>query len=369
MFLLVSRLQAFRLTTHSGQHSRRRIRRGCTRQGAPRPIESEFWKAYSEADQTWLYAPGSCSSQSAIEHEFWRAFSEEDQLWLCTPLNEPSAADSSLEHAFWEEEQTWLYVPGIPFCEPVVTVLSAASNVACSTPTLDSSSSSSIMSTTESGSSSSSSGSSGSSSPNGASSGMSTKEKRWRQAVAYRVGRFHEEEEQCHRRSSRASLGFSPLRPKSMTGVSRTASKKPRPREVMGGSGGGKPKAGKTAPVTPAAAKAVPAKTVPASVKAIPATIAPARPAAVKPAGAAVKLACAAVRPAGASKGAAVKGSSGQGIEGGEKPWNRHSFSCQIFETDAHHQIFEVLIPFSGPYSRTPMSNSHFRIPISKSQC
>ncbi|CAI5938158.1 unnamed protein product [Closterium sp. NIES-64] len=59
----------------------------------------------------------------------------------------------------------------------------------------------------------------------------------WRRAIAWRVGRFSEKE-QCALRSPRASLGFSPLRPKP---VAKPPSKKPRPRDVMGTAAAVKP--------------------------------------------------------------------------------------------------------------------------------
>ncbi|CAI5984075.1 unnamed protein product [Closterium sp. NIES-64] len=80
----------------------------------------------------------------------------------------------------------------------------------------------------------------------------------WRRAIAWRVGRFSEKE-QCALRSPRASLGFSPLRPKP---VAKPPSKKPRPRDVMGTAAAVKPRAVHSGQATVAAAtaKATPAK-------------------------------------------------------------------------------------------------------------
>ncbi|CAI5500187.1 unnamed protein product [Closterium sp. Naga37s-1] len=103
----------------------------------------------------------------------------------------------------------------------------------------------------------------------------------WRRAIAWRVGRFSEKE-QCAIHPPRASLGFSPLRPKP---VAKPPSKKPRPRDVMGTAAAVKPRAVHSGQATVAAAatkataaKATPAKTTeakPTSVKATPAKATP----------------------------------------------------------------------------------------------
>ncbi|CAI5537002.1 unnamed protein product [Closterium sp. Naga37s-1] len=105
--------------------------------------------------------------------------------------------------------------------------------------------------------------------------------KMWRRAIAWRVGRFSEKE-QCATHPPRASLGFSPLRPKP---VAKPPSKKPRPRDVMGTAAAVKPRAVHSGQATVAAAaakataaKATPAKTTeakPTSVKATPAKAKP----------------------------------------------------------------------------------------------
>ncbi|CAI5502367.1 unnamed protein product [Closterium sp. Naga37s-1] len=102
--------------------------------------------------------------------------------------------------------------------------------------------------------------------------------KTWRHAIAVRVGRFNEEE-QCAMRSPRASLGFSPLRPKP---VAKPPSKKPRPRDVMGTAAAVKPRAVQSGQVAVAAAafNATPAKATPAKTtlaKLTPAKAAPAK--------------------------------------------------------------------------------------------
>ncbi|CAI5527288.1 unnamed protein product [Closterium sp. Naga37s-1] len=101
--------------------------------------------------------------------------------------------------------------------------------------------------------------------------------KTWRHAIAVRVGRFNEVE-QCAMRSPRASLGFSPLRPKP---VAKPPSKKPRPRDVMGTAAAVKPRTVQSGQSTVAAAatKATPAKVTPAKAapKATPAKVAPAK--------------------------------------------------------------------------------------------
>ncbi|CAI5942086.1 unnamed protein product [Closterium sp. NIES-64] len=110
--------------------------------------------------------------------------------------------------------------------------------------------------------------------------------KMWRRAIAWRVGRFSEKE-QCALRSPRASLGFSPLRPKP---VAKPPSKKPRPRDVMGTAAAVKPRAVQSGQATVAAAavkatpaKATPAKVAPAKVTPIKATPAKATPAKATP--------------------------------------------------------------------------------------
>ncbi|CAI5502368.1 unnamed protein product [Closterium sp. Naga37s-1] len=121
--------------------------------------------------------------------------------------------------------------------------------------------------------------------------------KSWRHAIAVRVGRFNEEE-QCAMRSPRASLGFSPLRPKP---VAKPPSKKPRPRDVMGTAAAVKPRAVQSGQATVAAAatkatpaskatslnatpaKATPAKASPAKVTPVTAMPAKATPAKVTP--------------------------------------------------------------------------------------
>ncbi|CAI5984072.1 unnamed protein product [Closterium sp. NIES-64] len=97
--------------------------------------------------------------------------------------------------------------------------------------------------------------------------------KMWRHAIAVRVGRLNEVE-QCTIRSPRASLGFSPLRPKP---VAKPPSKKPRPRDVMGTAAAVKPRAVHSgqATVAAAAAKATPVKATP--VKATQAKATPAK--------------------------------------------------------------------------------------------
>ncbi|CAI5995682.1 unnamed protein product [Closterium sp. NIES-65] len=95
----------------------------------------------------------------------------------------------------------------------------------------------------------------------------------WRHAIAVRVGRLNKVE-QCTIRSPRASLGFSPLRPKP---VAKPPSKKPRPRDVMGTAAAVKPRAVHSgqATVAAAAAKATPVKATP--VKATQAKATPAK--------------------------------------------------------------------------------------------
>ncbi|CAI5942084.1 unnamed protein product [Closterium sp. NIES-64] len=103
--------------------------------------------------------------------------------------------------------------------------------------------------------------------------------KTWRHAIAVRVGRFNKLE-QCVMRSPRASLGFSPLRPKP---VAKPPSKKPRPRDVMGTAAAVKPRAVHSGQATVAAAaakatrasKATPTKATPT--KATPANATPAK--------------------------------------------------------------------------------------------
>ncbi|CAI5480231.1 unnamed protein product [Closterium sp. Yama58-4] len=106
--------------------------------------------------------------------------------------------------------------------------------------------------------------------------------KMWRHAIAVRVGRFNEVE-QCAVRSPRASLGFSPLRPKP---VAKPPSKKPRPRDVMGTAAAVKPRAVHSgqATVAAAAAKATPATATPAKATPTKATPAKATPAKATPA-------------------------------------------------------------------------------------
>ncbi|CAI5978460.1 unnamed protein product [Closterium sp. NIES-65] len=106
--------------------------------------------------------------------------------------------------------------------------------------------------------------------------------KMWRRAIAWRVGRFSEKE-QCALRSPRASLGFSPLRPKP---VAKPPSKKPRPRDVMGTAAAVKPRAVQSgqATVTAAAVKATPAKATPTKASPAKATPAKVTPAKVTPA-------------------------------------------------------------------------------------
>ncbi|CAI5502343.1 unnamed protein product [Closterium sp. Naga37s-1] len=105
--------------------------------------------------------------------------------------------------------------------------------------------------------------------------------KTWRHVIAVRVGRFNEEE-QCAMRSPRASLGFSPLRPKP---VAKPPSKKPRPRDVMGAAAAVKPRATQSGQATVAAAafKVTPAKETPAKTTSSKATLAKATPAKVTP--------------------------------------------------------------------------------------
>ncbi|CAI6009480.1 unnamed protein product [Closterium sp. NIES-65] len=103
----------------------------------------------------------------------------------------------------------------------------------------------------------------------------------WRRAISWRVGRFSEKE-QCALRSPRASLGFSPLRPKP---VAKPPSKKPRPRDVMGTAAAVKPRAVQSGQATVAAAaakatrasKATPAEATPAeaTLKATPVKVTP----------------------------------------------------------------------------------------------
>ncbi|CAI6009481.1 unnamed protein product [Closterium sp. NIES-65] len=103
----------------------------------------------------------------------------------------------------------------------------------------------------------------------------------WRRAVAWRVGRFSEKE-QCALRSPRASLGFSPLRPKP---VAKPPSKKPRPRDVMGTAAAVKPRAVQSGQATVAAAatKAAPAKATPAKASEAKAALAKVTPAKAMP--------------------------------------------------------------------------------------
>ncbi|GJP37776.1 hypothetical protein CLOM_g22191 [Closterium sp. NIES-68] len=267
-----------------------------------RSIDHEFWNEFSVADGTWLYVPlTSCS----VDHEFWKDFSEEACTWLSGPLCFSSAQDSSIEHAFWEdyseEECTWLYAPWIPFSEPVVTLtlcaapaavntaLSSTSTTGCSSSSASiassssssgSSSASSMISSSETSSSNSSECISSSSSrrANSAGTSMSARRKQWVQTVAFRVGRFNEEDE-CKPRSPRASLGFSPLRPKA---VAKPASKKPRPRDVMASAAAVRSRAVQSGQATAAAAavKATPAKAAPAMAtpgKATPAKATPSK--------------------------------------------------------------------------------------------
>ncbi|CAI5928553.1 unnamed protein product [Closterium sp. NIES-64] len=154
----------------------------------------------------------------------------------------------------------------------------------------------------------------------------------WRRAIAWRVGRFSEKE-QCAMRSPRASLGFSPLRPKP---VAKPPSKKPRPRDVMGTAAAVKPRAVQSGQATVAAAavkataaKATAAKTTEAKLvtpaKATPAKAAPtkATPAKVTPAKATpakvappTKAVPAKATPPGPTATVDVKAASAKGVVG-----------------------------------------------------